>query len=315
MRAYIIRRLLAVPLMLLGASLVLFLLLYIRPGNAAFATVGGIQEATDVKAFEERLGLDRPWYIQYLDWLGNAVQGDFGRSLVPPHEPVSDQIMDRIGNTVELGLLTVGLAAVFGIAVGVLSAVRRNQWPDYVLRILTVAGISIPGFWAATLLVTLPARWWDWTPLSGEYVTFTQDPLTNLTIVIWPALILAYGSAAYIARILRSSMLEVFYADFVRTARAKGVRERAVVVRHVFRNSLLTLLTVVGLQLGAVLGGAVIAEQIFAIPGIGLLTFQAVLQEDYVVVLGTIMVFALLFIVINLIVDVLYTVVDPRIRY
>ena len=180
---------------------------------------------------------------------------------------------------------------------------------------VTISGISIPNFWLATLVIILPAIWWGWTPISSEYVQIQDDPLKNLSIVIWPALTLAISGAAYVARIVRSSMLETLYSDYVRTARAKGLRERVVVLRHVFRSSMVTVVTVIGLQLGAILGGSVVAEQIFAVPGLGLLVFEAVVGIDYTLVLGSIMMFALIFILVNLLVDVLYTFVDPRIRY
>ena len=301
--------------MLFGMSLLLFLLLFIRPGSAALAVSGGFNDQASQEAFEERLGLNRPWYEQYGDWAWHAVRGDLGNSLKPPGNSVGGQIQERIGNTVEIGILTILLSAVFGISIGVVSAVKRNGPLDYVLRVFSIAGISVPTFWTATLLLTLPAIWWEWTPLSRDYVTFTDDPIKNLGIVIWPALILSVSSAAYVARIVRSSMLETLYSDHVRTARAKGLQERVVIVRHVFRSSLVTLITVLGLQLGTILGGSVIVEQVFAIPGLGLLTFDGVLAEDYTLVLGTVMVFATLFLLVNLAVDVLYTVVDPRIRY
>jgi peptide/nickel transport system permease protein len=315
MWAYMIRRLLVIPFMLLAMSFFVFLLLFIKPGSAAFATSGQLINPVQIAALEKELGLDKPFYVQYGKWLGNAVQGDFGKSLRAPRDPVINDIKERIGNTIELGVLTVLLSAILGISIGALSAVRRNSWIDWTLRMVSILGISVPNFWTATLLVCLPAMWWGWTPLAREFYTLWDDPLANLSILIWPAAILAYGSAAYTARIVRSSMLEVLYSDYIRTARAKGLTERVVVIRHVLRNSLVTLLTVVGLQLGAVLGGSVIVERIFAIPGLGVLTLEAVMGTDFPVVLATVMMFALLFVFLNLVVDLLYTVVDPRIRY
>ena len=315
MWAYMIRRLLVIPFMLLTMSFFVFLLLFIKPGSAAFATSGQLINPVQIAALEKELGLDKPFYVQYGNWLGNAVQGDFGKSLRAPRDPVSDDIKERIGNTIELGVLTVLLSAILGISIGALSAVRRNSWVDWTLRMISILGISVPNFWTATLLVCLPAMWWGWTPLAREFYTLWDDPLANLSILIWPAAILAYGSAAYTARIVRSSMLEVLYSDYIRTARAKGLTERVVIIRHVLRNSLVTLLTIVGLQLGAVLGGSVIVERIFAIPGLGVLTLEAVMGTDFPVVLATVMMFALLFVFLNLVVDLLYTVVDPRIRY
>ncbi len=303
------------PLMLIGLSLLLFLLLWVRPGSAAFGVAGGLSLDTDFERLEERMGLNKPWYEQYGMWLGKAVQGDFGNSLVPPQNSVTSQISGRVGNTIEIGLLTIIISAIIGIPIGIISAVKRNSKLDVTLRTITILGISVPNFWTATLLLVLPAKFFGWTPLSTDFSTFGEDPIRNLSIVIWPAIILAYSSAAYTARLVRSSMLEVFYSDYVRTARAKGLVERIVVLRHAFRNSLIPVLTVIGLQLGVILGGAVIAEQIFAIPGIGLLTYKAYLAQDYTVVLGAVMMFALLFVLVNLLVDLLYTVVDPRIRY
>ena len=314
MWTYISRRLIAIPILLLFMSFVLFLLLWIKPGDAAFATVAGIEEARNLDAWRAELGLDRPWYVQYGDWLASAFQGDLGTSLTPPYDSVSGSIGEVIPNTIEIGLLTIFISAILGVPVGIVSAIRRNSRLDYSLRTITIVGISVPNFWTGTLIIIFPVIWWGWNPIQS-YSSFTEDPLRNLSIVIFPAAILAYGSAAYTARIVRSSMLEVFFSDYVRTARAKGLRERIVVFRHVFRNSLIPVLTVIGLQLGAILGGAVVAEQIFAIPGMGLLTLRAMLAEDYPVVLATIMIFAGMFMVITLVVDVLYTAVDPRIRY
>ncbi len=315
MRAYIIRRLLILPVMLVLMSLILFLLLFIRPGNASLSVVGGFNDAGRAAEFEKSLGLDRPWYVQYGDWLFDAVRGDLGKSLKPPRQSVSSQIQERVGTTVEIGILTILLSGVIGISVGIISAIKRNNWLDYVLRVTTIAGISVPNFWIATLVVTLPARWWGWTPISRNYVKFSENPIENLQILIWPALVLSISSSAYVARIVRSSMLETLYSDHVRTARAKGLQERVVIIQHVFRSSLVTLITVLGLQFGTILGGSVIAEQIFTVPGLGLLTFEAVLTSDYILLLGAMMLFVIVFLLMQLAVDILYTVVDPRIRY
>ncbi len=315
MRAYIIRRLLILPVMLVLMSLILFLLLFIRPGNASLSVVGGFNDAGRAEEFEKSLGLDRPWYVQYGDWLFDAARGDLGKSLKPPRQSVTSQIQERVGTTVEIGLLTILLSGVIGISVGIISAIKRNNWLDYVLRVTTIAGISVPNFWIATLVVTLPARWWSWTPISRDYVKFSENPIENLQILIWPALVLSIGSSAYVARIVRSSMLETLYSDHVRTARAKGLHERAVIIQHVFRSSLVTLITVLGLQFGTILGGSVIVEQIFTVPGLGLLTFEAVLTSDYILLLGAMMLFVIVFLLMQLAVDILYTVVDPRIRY
>ncbi len=316
MTRYIVRRLIAVPFMLLGISFVLFMLLYIRPGSAAFAAIGSVGDA-DPRAFEnfeKKFGLDRPWYVQYGDWLWGVLHGSLGERLTPPHDDVAQDILEVLPNTLEIGFMTILLSAVIGISVGVLSAVRRNSVIDYAMRGITILGISIPNFWLAILVIYLPALWWGWTP-ARQWVGFTDDPIYNLSLVIWPAMTLALASAAGMARFTRTSMLEVLFSDYVRTARAKGLRDRRVIWAHVFRNSLIPVITLVGLQLGSVLGGVVIAEQLFTVPGLGRLTLEGVTDQDYPVVLGSIMVFSFVFVVVTLIVDILYTVVDPRIRY
>ena len=316
MTRYIVRRLIAVPFMLLGISFVLFMLLYIRPGSAAFAAIGSVGDA-DPRAFEkfeERFGLNRPWWEQYGDWLWGALQGDLGERLTPPHDDVMGDIIEVLPNTLEIGLLTIFISAVIGISVGVVSAVRRNSILDYAFRGITIMGISIPNFWFEILVIYLPALWWGWTP-ARQWVVFTDDPIYNLSLAVWPAVTLALASAAGMARFVRTSMLEVLFSDYVRTARAKGLRDRSVIWGHVFRNSLIPVITLVGLQLGAVLGGVVIAEQLFTVPGLGRLSLEGVTDQDYPVVLGTIMVFSFVFVLVTLLVDILYTVIDPRIRY
>ena len=311
---YIIRRLIAIPLMLLVLSLVLFLLIWTLPGDAAFTAALSIADTVNLEKLQERFGLDRPWYVQYGDWLGGIFVGDFGDSLTPPHDSVMGSVKERLPKTLEVGLLTIILSAVISVPVGVISAVRRNRVEDYLLRAGTILGISVPNFWTGTLIIIYAFVWFGWNPIQ-DWVDFTEDPLKNLAIVIFPAGILAYSGAAYTARIMRSAMLEVLYSDHVRTARAKGLRERVVIFRHVFRSALIPVLTVVGLQLGTILGGAIVAEQIFAIPGMGLFALERIVARDYTAVLMITMIFAAMFMFVTLLVDILYTYVDPRIRY
>lgn len=314
MSAYIIRRLIAIPLMLLVLSFILFLLIWILPGDAAFSGALSISETGNYDVARERFGLDRPWYVQYGDWLGGIFVGDFGESLTPPHDSIMGSVKERLPKTIEVGLLTIILSAVISVPVGVISAIRRNKPEDYVLRTVTILGISVPNFWIGTLIILYSFMWFGWNPIQ-DWVDFHEDPLTNLAIVIFPAGILAFAGAAYTARIMRSAMLEVLYSDHVRTARAKGLRERVVIFRHVFRSALIPVLTVLGLQLGSILGGAVVAEQIFAIPGMGLFALDRILARDYTSLLMIVMIFATMFMFVTLLVDVLYTYVDPRIRY
>ena len=314
MSSYIIRRLIAIPLMLLVLSFILFLLIWILPGDAAFAGALSISETVNVDVARERFGLDRPWYVQYGDWLGGIFVGDFGESLTPPHDSIMGSVKERLPKTIEVGLLTILLSGIISVPVGVLSAVRRNKPEDYLLRTVTILGISVPNFWIGTLIIVYAFVWFGWNPIQ-PWVDFTEDPLQNLAIVIFPAGILAFAGAAYTARIMRSAMLEVLYSDHVRTARAKGLRERVVIFRHVFRSALIPVLTVLGLQLGSILGGAVVAEQIFAIPGMGLFALDRILARDYTSLLMIVMIFATMFMFVTLLVDILYTYVDPRIRY
>ncbi len=314
MRTYILRRLIAIPLMLLLLSLVLFLLIWTLPGDASFSAALSISDVPNLEVARERLGLDRPWYVQYGDWLGGIFVGDLGESLTPPHDSIMGSVKERLPKTLEVGLLTILLSAVLSVPVGVISAVRRNKPEDYLLRAGTILGISVPNFWTGTLIIIYAFVWFEWNPIQ-DWVDFTEDPLKNLAIVIFPAGVLAYAGAAYTARIMRSAMLEVLHSDHVRTARAKGLRERVVIFRHVFRSALIPVLTVVGLQLGAILGGAIVAEQIFAIPGMGLFALERLIARDYPAVLMVTMIFAAMFMVVTLLVDVLYTYVDPRIRY
>ena len=314
MRTYIIRRLIAIPLMLLVLSFILFLLIWILPGDAAFSGALSISETGNYDVARERFGLDRPWYVQYGDWLGGIFVGDFGESLTPPHDSIMGAVKERLPKTIEVGVLTILLSAVISVPVGVISAVRRNKPEDYVLRTVTILGISVPNFWIGTLIILYSFVWFGWNPIQ-DWVDFTEDPLKNLAIVIFPAGILAFAGAAYTARIMRSAMLEVLYSDHVRTARAKGLRERVVIFRHVFRSALIPVLTVLGLQLGSILGGAVVAVQIFAIPGMGLFALDRILARDYTSLLMIVMIFATMFMFVTLLVDILYTYVDPRIRY
>ncbi len=314
MSAYIIRRLIAIPLMLLVLSFILFLLIWILPGDAAFSGALSISETGNYDVARERFGLDRPWYVQYGDWLGGIFVGDFGESLTPPHDSIMGSVKERLPKTIEVGLLTIILSAVISVPVGVISAIRRNKPEDYVLRTVTILGISVPNFWIGTLIILYSFVWFGWNPIQ-DWVDFHEDPLKNLAIVIFPAGILAFAGAAYTARIMRSAMLEVLYSDHVRTARAKGLRERVVIFRHVFRSALIPVLTVLGLQLGSILGGAVVAEQIFAIPGMGLFALDRILARDYTSLLMIVMIFATMFMFVTLLVDMLYTYVDPRIRY
>ena len=315
MTTYIIRRLAVFPIFLFVVSIVTFVIIRSLPGDAALVNLGlgnaGCEECR--LAIRARLGLDKPITEQYRIWVTDALQGDLGASTTNKQE-IAPQIRERSWNTLQITVASMLLTVLIGVPLGAISAVYNGGFADYVARILAIIGLSVPNFWLGTLIVTLPAIWWGWTPASN-WVGITEDPLAHTKLVLLPAIVLSVSSAAYVARIVRSSMIEALSSDYVRTARAKGLKERAVIFDHVLRNSLLVLLTVLGLQAGALLGGAVVVESIFSVPGLGSMASQAVLARDYQTLQALTFIFAAWFITVQLVVDVAYAWVDPRIRY
>lgn len=314
MREYILRRLALFPLTLLGVSILSFTLIRALPADAATIRLGASGSACEecIEVVRKELGLDKSKPEQYLLWLGNALRGDFGLSTATRRE-ITPELRDRFLTTLQLGVVTVVFTLAIGVPVGVLSAVRAHSAADYTARFLSILGLSVPNFWLGTLVIYLPAYWWGWTPVK-EWRGFAEDPLGHVGLLILPALVLSIGTSAYVARIVRSSMLEALYADYVRTARAKGLNERSVVWIHAFRNSLLTLLTVLGLQFGLVLGGSIVIEQLFAIPGMGSMAAKAVFDRDHQTIQAVTVTIAASFLTVTLIVDVIYTWADPRLR-
>ncbi|MCA1670603.1 MAG: ABC transporter permease [Thermomicrobia bacterium] len=307
-----LRRLLStIPTMLL-VTLTVFVILRLTPGGPAVAMLGEQATPQSVAALEHKLGLDRPLYIQYLDWLGHALRGDLGRSAFG-NQPVTELIVQRIMPTAELGFLAMVIALVIGIAGGVIAATRHNTGVDAASSFFSILGVSTPSFWLAILLVLVFSIKIPWLPALG-YVSPFKDLGSNLKQMILPSFTLGVTLAAIIARITRGAMLDALYQDFVRTARAKGLRERHVVTRHALANALIPVVTVVGLQIAGLLGGAVIIETVFALPGNGQLLVTAIFSRDFPVVQGIVVVTALAFILINLAVDLLYAALDPRIR-
>jgi peptide/nickel transport system permease protein len=318
-RTYIARRLLLFVPTLFGASLLIFVLMRLVPGDIAEILVyqtGSESSAVQTRQIEQirrELGLDRPVATQFLAWLGGAVRGDFGYSY-SQRRPVNEILAERFPRSMELAAITLLLAALWSIPLGVVSAVRQNTWLDYLVRVLSISGLSLPIFFTGVLILYLLVRVFRWLP-PLEYVSLTEAPIENLKQLIWPALAQAYYISAPIMRLTRSQMLEVVRQDFVRTARAKGLGERAVMYRHALRNSLLPVVTFIGWWGGRLLGGVVIMEIIFAVPGMGLALVQAVSYRDYPTVQAIIFVMALIFLVVNLAVDLLYGWLDPRIRF
>jgi len=318
-RTYIARRLLLFVPTLFGASLLIFVLMRLVPGDIAEILVyqtgsesSGVQKR-QIEQIRRELGLDRPVATQYLAWLAGAARGDFGYSY-SQRRPVNEILAERFPRSMELAAVTLLLAALWSIPLGVVSAVRQNTWLDYLVRVLSISGLSLPIFFTGVLILYLLVRVFRWLP-PLEYVSLTEAPVENLKQLIWPALAQAYYISAPIMRLTRSQMLEVVRQDYVRTARAKGLGERVVMYRHALRNSLLPVVTFIGWWGGRLLGGVVIMEIIFAVPGMGLALVQAVSYRDYPTVQAIIFVMALIFLVVNLAVDVLYGWLDPRIRY
>ncbi|MGH7277829.1 MAG: ABC transporter permease [Candidatus Rokuibacteriota bacterium] len=319
MHKYVARRLLLFVPSLLGASLLIFVLLRVVPGDIAEILV--YQAGTESSAVQEgqiqqiraELGLDRPVIVQYLVWLGDALRGDFGHSYTQ-RRPVADIVRERFPRSMELAVLTLVVAVVWAIPLGVVSAVRQNTWLDYVVRVVAVSGLSLPIFFTGVLILYVLVRVFGWMP-PLEFVSLFEDPAENLKQLVWPTLAQAYYISAPIMRLTRSQMLEVVRQDYVRTARAKGLGERAVVYRHALKNSLLPVVTFIGWWGGRLLGGIVIMEIIFAVPGMGTALVQAVSYRDYPTVQAIVFVMALVFLTINLLVDLLYGWLDPRIRY
>jgi peptide/nickel transport system permease protein len=319
MRKYALRRLLLFVPTLLGASLLIFVLMRLVPGDIAeilvyqTGTESSAIQQKQIQQLREELGLDRPVVVQYLAWLGDALRGDFGYSYTQ-RRPVTEIVIERFPRSMELAFLTILVAVAWAIPLGVVSAVRQNTWADYLVRVVSISGLSLPIFFTGVLILYGLVRFFRWLP-PLEFVAFSDDPAENLKQLVWPALAQAYYISAPITRLTRSQMLEVIRHDYVRTARAKGLTERAVVYRHALSNSLLPVVTFIGWWGGRLLGGVVIMEIIFAVPGMGTALVQAVSYRDYPTVQAIIFVMALVFLAINLLVDLVYGWLDPRIRY
>ena len=313
MNQYIARRLLGmIPTLLLLVALVV-LLTRMMPGDVIDQLL--LEQAADAQArqqMEEQLGLNKSLTQQYLDYLAGVVRGDFGSSLLN-HRPVFDMISERVNITIELAALSMLIAWTIGATIGTLSAISQNTPLDYALRILGILGLTIPTFALAIAVVLLPAIWWGWSP-PLSYVSFFSDPVSHLSQFVLPAIVLGVFSAGSIMRFTRTTMLEVFRQDYVRTARAKGLRQRTVLFRHGIRNALIPLLSVFGLQTATLISGTVIVESIFALPGMGRLLLDAVESRDYPVIQGVTLIVGAFVMIVNLLVDLSYPLLDPRIK-
>ncbi|MBL8674707.1 MAG: ABC transporter permease [Rhodospirillales bacterium] len=317
MQAYIARRLLALIPTLFFASVIVFVTVRLIPGDIIDLMMSQNDIAAGKKdrlALEAALGLDQPMHLQYFRWVGAILfSGDMGRSLWQ-NTPVTEQILQRLPVTFELGLLSLLVALTVAIPIGVFSAVRQDTGGDYLARSFSILMLAVPSFWLGTLVMVFPSIWWGWSP-EIKFAKFTDDPLRNLSQMLVPSIILGCSLSAVTMRLTRTMMLEVLRQDYVRTAWAKGLNEPLVVMRHALRNAMIPVVTLIGLQAPILIGGAVIMEQIFVIPGMGLLLLEAVSARDYPIITGVFLIVGVAVMVINLVVDLSYGLLDPKVRY
>lgn len=312
MIAMIVQRFFQLVFLLFGISFLVFSSMYLAPGDPAAMIGGPTATESDLDAIRDNLGLNDPFLTQYGTYLVNLAQGDLGFSY-QTRQPVSEAIAIRFPNTLKLAIASMIIATIIGIIAGLISALRHNSWLDVTSTTFALAGISIPNFWLGALLILVFSVNLQWLPVAGlSEPWFTAEGMKQM---ILPAITLGTSSAAMIARMVRSSMLEVVRADFVRTARAKGVKERNVIWIHTLKNAMIPVITVIGLNFGALLGGTIITEKVFAINGVGRLMIDAIAARDFPMVQGSVLLVATLFVLVNLVVDIVYTYVDPRIKF
>jgi peptide/nickel transport system permease protein len=319
MGQYAMRRMLLFIPTLLLATIMVFALFWIVPGDPALAILSGGEgdsgtvSPEQLQRLRQTLGLDRPIYVQYASWLWSVLGGDLGTSLWYK-TPVWTQLKDRFLVTMELAVMAILLAFWAAVPLGIVSAVKQDTGFDYCSRVFCVMGIALPTFWLGILIVYALAACFQWLPPLG-YAALWDDPLLNLQQLIFPALTLAFADLAFVARVTRSAMLEVMREDYLRTARAKGMREIAVIGRHALKNALLPVVTVSGYQFGRLLGGVIIVESIFVVPGMGTLLIDSIVHRDFIVIQAVVLLIAAVVLTLNLVIDLLYGVLDPRIRY
>ena len=312
MAAYILRRLIMLVPVILIVGIVVFLLIHITPGDPAAVILGDSATPETIANLRKQLGLNDPLPLQFVRWFGGVLHLDFGDSLFIG-DPVTSALLDRAQPTILLTIYALLVQIMIGIPAGVISAIKHNSIFDRILTVIAISGAAIPTFFLGILLILLFAVRLNWLP-SGGYVPLTEDPAAHFKGMLMPAFALGFSSAGLLARLVRSSMLDVLREDYVRTAMAKGLPMRQVVTRHALRNALIPALTVIGTSLGALLGGAVVTETVFTIPGMGRLVVQSIARRDYPVIQGAIMCIAMTYVIVNLIVDLLYVYVDPRVR-
>ena len=320
MQTYIIRRFLLLIPTIIMVTMVVFLVVRLMPGDIAqrmmmehkVMTRGGSQEMT-IKILRQRLGLDQPIHVAYVNWMEGVIQGDFGKSLWTERDVIKD-VLQRLPVSVELGILAMIIGNVLGLSVGAYAAMRQDSFGDYAGRGFAIFFLSAPGFWLGTMVWVFPSIWWGWSP-PIEFISFLDNPIVNLQQMILPALLLGLGMSGWVVRFLRTTMLDVMRQDYVRTAWSKGMKERVVMVRHVMRNAMIPVVTIIAGQLGLLIGGTVIMEQIFSLPGMGRLFLKAAFGRDYPYVTAINLIAGSFMLVVILITDLSYAYLDPRIRY
>lgn len=316
MQRYVLGRLLLMVPTLLGVAILTFVIMRMVPGDIVelrYASGGAGVSQELINQERALLGLDKPMYAQFADWMGGIVRLDFGTSLWTGRS-VIDEIAVRLELSIELAVLATLLAIALAVPLGILAAIKQDTWVDYLIRIFSIGGLAMPSFWIGILIVLFLLTVFYWSP-PLTFTPFFQDPVANLSQLIWPAIAVGYRYAAVAMRMTRSSVLEVMREDYIRTARAKGNAERAVVVRHALRNSLLPVVTVISLEFAFLVGGLVVTEQVFNLNGIGKLLVDAVAHRDYTLIQALVLLLASVFVFVNFLVDMLYVVLDPRIRY
>ena len=318
MRAYIIRRLLLIFPTLFILTILVFLSVRFIPGDIIDVMVGRSEYAgvtVDREAIERMLGLDVPVWVQYGRWIGNILlHGTLGNSLMGGLWTVEEKIIERLPVTIELGVMAILIGLVIALPVGIYSAIRQDTAADYVGRSIAIIGLATPNFWLALMVMIYPAIWWRWSP-PMEWVHFSEDPLGNLGMLLIPSLILGTASSAATMRLTRTMMLEVLRQDYIRTAWSKGLRERVVIIRHTIKNALIPVVSLIGMQFPIVVGGAVIMENVFMLPGLGRLMVDALNDRDYPVISGINLFFGVVVMGSNLLIDLIYPYLDPRVRY
>jgi peptide/nickel transport system permease protein len=316
MRTYITKRLLLIVPTLLGVASLVFIIMRVIPGDVALLILGGDAGQIDpqqLKAMREQLGLDQPLVVQFARWLWGVVQFDFGTSLWTG-QPVTEELLIRLPLSLQLALMATLVSVVIAIPLGMLAAIRQDTWVDYTVRVISIGGLAIPSFWIGILCILFLVIYFGWGP-PLEFTPLWIDPWANFQQLVWPVVTVGYRYAAVTTRMTRSTLLEVMREDYIRTAWAKGLRERAVVVRHGLKNAMLPVVTLVGTEFAFLIGGLVVTETVFTLNGVGRFVVDAVAHRDYPVVQALVFLIAFGFVVINLLVDLTYAWFDPRIRY